>query len=173
MRGAVDGYVAPFVPTPPRVLREVRRLAAYLLRDAQRQPVLYDAGCGNGVVAAALAETTMGYTVCVELNTLRAEEAWYTVRRRGLGHLVDVVVGDVLSFTPRRVSLAYAFLMPEPMDLLADLLPAGTVLVSLDFPTSRLVEVTSISVGVHTLFVYLKPEPGAARVDGRPGVGPG
>ena len=149
-------YVAPFVPTPPRVLRELRRLVSYLLRDAHRHPVLYDCGCGNGVAAAALAEAAQGYTVCLELNELRAYEALETVRRRRLDHLVDVVVGDVLSFKARRVDLAYAFLMPEPMDVLADVLPAGTVLVSLDFPTTRLREVTSISVGVHTLFVYLK-----------------
>jgi predicted O-methyltransferase YrrM len=155
-------YVAPFVPTPPRVLRELRRLARYLLRDADRQPILYDGGCGNGIVAAALAEEVEGYTICLELNRERAREARETARRRRLDHLVDVVVGDVLRFTMRRVSLAYTFLMPDPMDAVAEALPPGTVLVSLNFPTTRLLQVTSISVGLHTLFVYVKPGEGGA-----------
>ncbi len=149
-------YVAPFVPTPPRVLRELRKLASYLLRDADRQPVLYDGGCGNGVVAIALASSVNGYTVCLELNELRAAEARENAWRRGLGHLVDVVVGDVLSFRLRRVTLAYAFLMPEPMDIVAEVLPEGAILVSLNFPTTRLREVTEIPVGIHTLYVYVK-----------------
>ena len=158
----MEAYVAPFVPTPPRVLRELRRLVSYLLSDAEKQPVLYDCGCGNGLAAIAMASSSAGYTVCVELNELRAREALVNVRRRGVGHLVDVVVADVLSFRPRRVSLAYAFLMPEPMDPLADLLPEGTVLVSLNFPTTRLREVAEIPVGIHTLYVYVKA-PGGER----------
>ncbi len=152
-----NAYVAPFVPTPPRVIRELKRLAQYLLRDADKQPIVYDGGCGNGIVAVALAEALQGYTICLELNTLRAEEAHATVRRRRVAHLVDVVVGDVLSFRLRRVSLAYTFLMPEPMDHVAEVLPPGAILVSLDFPTTRLPQVTAIDVGVHTLYVYFKP----------------
>ncbi len=146
--------MAPFVPTPPRVLKWLRKTVEDLFVDKRSQPIVYDAGCGNGIVIEVLSTSVLAYGVCTELNTMRAYEAWRFIKTRNSGHLVDVVIGDILSFRLRKLDLAYAFLMPLPMDSLAELLPENALLVSLDFPTTKLQLEAVVPIGSHTVYIY-------------------
>ncbi len=145
--------IAPFVPTPPRVLRLLRRLLPTLLPGRGRQPVAYDAGCGEGLVAAALASTG-AYTLCVELDPARLRTALRYTRGRGLGHLVEVVESDITVFTARRIDLVYMYLMPGAPDLVAQNLPEGATVVSLDYELALLKQVEAYQLGPRTLYIY-------------------
>ena len=50
--------------------------------------------------------------------------------------LVDYIVGDLATFKPRKVDVAYAYLLPNAVRIVLDVVEP-TVLVSLDYPATR------------------------------------
>ncbi len=149
--------MAPFKPTPPRILRLLARVLADVASAAgERQPVLYEAGCGLAPVSRMASRRHGYYSVCVEVDPGLAAQARLLAERSRVGHLVDVVEGDVLSFSARRVTAAYAYLMPAPMGRLAELLPRDSVLLALDYPSPSMPVLGYWEEGAHVLYMQAR-----------------
>lgn len=150
------GFLSPYAPTPeqvmPRLVETIDRLLASKVQG--RQPVLYEPGCGRGVVAAKLAESLVSkpYYLCLELDEGNVEEARRTCHGRGVDYLVDIVQGDLRSFRPRRVDAVYAYLLPGAVKVLEEELPQGTIIVSLDYTGSK-PPMEKYSIAYHEIYV--------------------
>jgi SAM-dependent methyltransferase len=134
---SVGGSLSPYVPTQEYIVGLVLDLveAAAAGRRAARgergPPVYYEPGCGAGRVAARAAERGL-YSVCLELDEYLAREAAERARR---SPLLDVVLGDLSVFRPRRVDAVYAYLLPRAvLRVLEALRGLGAPVVSLDYP---------------------------------------
>ncbi len=154
----VGGSLSPYVPTQEFVADAVAWLAsgfAWARRGARGQPVYYEPGCGAGRVAARAAGRGM-YAVCLELDEYLAREA--QERARGSASM-DVVVGDLSVFRPRRVSVVYAYLLPRAVSRVLEALRGlGAAVLSLDYPSEDGFEeaerVSVIDVRGRSVYVY-------------------
>jgi len=142
--------LAPYVPTPPAVLRVLRKLVSEF-----NPRVVLDAGCGEGVVAATLSKSGL-YTVCIEISRDRLSTAKTSISGKGIGALVDFVEADLTQLGLRRVDLVYTYLLPGSVDVVASMLPKGCILVSLDYEcTSCRRLLGALDTGGHVLYVYM------------------
>ena len=127
--------LSPYVPTDGSVEPSIISiLAAILARFSRngRQPIYYEPGCGDARVSAKVAQASKAYVVCVELD-VNLLEAGIKKHRHWL---VDYIVGDLATFKPRKVDVAYAYLLPNAVRIVLDVVEP-TVLVSLDYPATR------------------------------------
>lgn len=165
------GLVAPYKPTPPRVLRLLSRILSGIAGGMHRQPVLYEAGCGLALASRLAARKHGYYSVCVELDEGLVGQARVLVEESGVGHLVDIVEGDVLSFKPRCVTAVYAYLMPEPMERLGELVPCDAVLLSLDYPAPNLpLQAYWELAGGYTLYMHSRLLPASLNASSAQGM---
>ena len=154
----VGGSLSPYVPTQEFVADAVAWLAAgfaWARRGPQGQPVYYEPGCGAGRVAERASGRGM-YALCLELDEYLAREAAARARR---SVSMDVVVGDLSVFRPRRVSVAYAYLLPRAVSrVLGALQGLGAAVLSLDYPSEDGFEeaerVSIMDVRGRNLYVY-------------------
>ena len=127
--------LSPYVPTDGSVEPSIISiLAAILARFSRngRQPIYYEPGCGDARVSAKVAQASKAYVVCLELD-VNLLEAGIKKHRHWL---VDYIVGDLATFKPRKVDVAYAYLLPNAVRIVLDVVEP-TVLVSLDYPATR------------------------------------
>jgi SAM-dependent methyltransferase len=144
--------LAPYAPTPPELIEVVVDLVALLLGvlNDDKQPVIVEAGCGDGRVARALASKLLGHVVCVEI----ARDLCLKARQFELPSL-DVVEAD-LRYLPlaRPADVAYAYLLPDGV---AESIRANVsrILISLDYyaPKHRPTAYTVYSY--HYIYVYV------------------
>lgn len=163
---AVGGSLSPYVPTHGSAAEQLPQLLEALAhaRAAAREhggpPVYYEPGCG----AARFAERMRGrgvYILCLELDEYLAAEARDRLRREPLA---DVVVGDLTVFRPRRVDVAYAYLLPRAVSRVLEALEGtGAPLLSLDYPAEgpvdRLLEAARLLVAGRSVYAYEAPPP--------------
>ena len=127
--------LSPYAPTDGSVESSIISiLAAILARFSRngRQPIYYEPGCGDARVSAKVARASKAYVVCLELD-VNLLEAGIKKHRHWL---VDYIVGDLATFKPRKVDVAYAYLLPNAVRIVLDVVEP-TVLVSLDYPAIR------------------------------------
>jgi SAM-dependent methyltransferase len=153
---SVGGSLSPFVPTQEYVEEPiVVLLEAFLerMRRIRGNPVFYEPGCGNAKVTGHVASRGY-YAVCLELD----EDLTRTASEATRGLLVDVVRGDLATFTLRRADVAYAYLLPRAVRLVLEALSGrGTVLLSLDYPAEGdkgQVMVTELRIMHRGVYVY-------------------
>ncbi len=152
----VPGRLSPYVPTP----HYLRTLLAEILRriaNEHRLDVIYEPGCGAGDMAEYVEKIAKPrYYVGLEIDADLAKRARTRIE------LGDVVVGDLRSPPLRpRPLLVYAYLLPRPLDYLADTLEESSILVSLEYEPEdktclRLLGEEHIDtiLTVHTLRIY-------------------
>ncbi len=146
-----EATLAPYAPTPPELVDRLAAVAAALAARlaGPRQPLLLEAGCGDGRVAEALAAASQGYTVCLELDAELCARA-----RRRAGLLVDVVQAD-LRRPPlaRGLHLAYAYLLPDGV---AEVIRHGLarIVLSLDYAAPGYAPRAHAVLDRHYLYVY-------------------
>lgn len=146
------GFLSPYAPTPPEVIDAIVSLARTVARPSDgRQLVVYEPGCGRGVAAKRLSEALGAYYVCLELDEGNAVEAREECRKSRVGHLVEVVQGDLRHFWLRRVDLVYAYLLSHAVRVLEENL-RDTVIISLDYRGER-EPVLEVNRSYHTLYV--------------------
>lgn len=127
--------LSPYAPTDSSVeLPIVSILAAILARFSKngKQPIYYEPGCGDARVSAKVAQTSKAYVVCLELDV----ELLKIGMRKHRHWLVDYIVGDLATFKPRKVDVAYAYLLPNAVRIVLDVVEPS-VLLSLDYPAMR------------------------------------
>ncbi len=154
---SVGGSLSPYVPTQDYVASVLTQLAAAFAERRPRggRPALYyEPGCGAGKVASGAAARGL-YSICLELDEYLAREAQERARR---SPLLDVVVGDLSVFRPRRVDVVYAYLLPRAVRRVLEALEGlHAPVVSLDYPAEGdrgVLSAARLDVLGRSVFVY-------------------
>lgn len=155
------GLDVPFVPTAPRVVRAMLRLAAVDAGD-----VVYDLGAGDGRIVVAAARDHGAQAVGVEIDRERVERAEAYADQAGVGHKVAFLEYDLfhVDFSPATVVTMY-LLHDANLDLrprLLEQLRPGTRVVSHAFDMGDWKPDRKLSAGGESIFLWLIP----ARVSG-------
>ncbi|BEP17381.1 hypothetical protein PYJP_07330 [Pyrofollis japonicus] len=153
---SVGGSLSPFVPTQDYVEEPITvLLEAFLERAAlsRPNPVFYEPGCGTAKITGRVAARGY-YAVCLELDAELAKLAAKNTRSL----LVDVVQGDLATFSPRRADVAYAYLLPRAVRMALEALEGrGTIMLSLDYPAEGdkgQLAVTELRIMHRGIYVY-------------------
>ena len=93
-------YVAPYVPSPPQVIRQM-----LILAELKPREVFFDLGAGDGRAVIMAAKDFGARAVGVELREDLVKKALNSVYELGLQDRVTIVNGDMFS-----VDLASAML---------------------------------------------------------------
>lgn len=97
---------APYVPSPPRIIKAMLELA-----DVTESDVVCDLGCGDGrilvtAVNAFHAQLAIGY----ELDTHRYQMAIQSIHQQGLQEKVTIVQGDLFEADLTKVTVIILYL---------------------------------------------------------------
>ena len=155
--------VAPYVPTPIRVVRTMLKLAGVGPDD-----VVYDLGCGDGrILFTAVEEFDAMGAVGYDINPSICNPVKLKVENRRLGDRIRVVNGNFFQadLSPASVVTLYlttsgnSKLRPKLEEELRD----GVRVVSHDFPihswaTSKPEAPDHYTVGSHKVYVYRIPD---------------
>ena len=122
-----------FVPTPESVVEKMFDMAKVNKKD-----VLFDLGCGNGIIVCMAAKKYSIKAVGVDLNPVRIKECHEMVKKFGVEKLVDIRQGDALKVKDfDRASVVMLYMLPEFMNWLEPIakkkLKPGTRIISHDY----------------------------------------
>lgn len=124
--------LAPFVPSPPEVIREMLKMAG--LKEGE---TLYDLGCGDGRILVIAAQEFGAYAVGIELNEGRVREAREKVSNLGLEDKVKIIHGNILDVDISPADVVALYLTTSANEKLKPKmereLRTGTRIVSHDF----------------------------------------
>ena len=135
-----------WVPTPPVVVDAMLKLA-----DVKPTDVVYDLGCGDGIIVTTAAQKYGARAVGIDIDPQRVKEATERARKMGVSDKVEIRQGDLFESDIKDATVVTLYLlrslnmklMPK---LKADLKP-GTRIVSQTFdmgetwPPDKTVEV--------------------------------
>jgi SAM-dependent methyltransferase len=155
--------VAPYVPTPIKVVRTMLKLA-----EVGPEDVVYDLGCGDGrILFTAVEEFEAMSAVGIDINSSICKPIMLKVEKRGLGDRISVVNGNffLADLSPASVVTLYLTtsgntkLRPK----LEEELREGAMVVSHDFPIRNWTTIKPeppefYTVGSHKIYVYSIPE---------------
>lgn len=99
---------APYVSTPPDVVREMLALARVGPED-----LLYDLGCGDGRIVITAAAERGARGVGIDLDPARIAQANAGARRAGVAERVRFVVQDLFQADFSEASVVSLYLFPE------------------------------------------------------------
>ena len=97
-----------FVPTPEAVVEAMLQVAGVTKSD-----VLYDLGCGNGIIPITAAKKYGTRAVCVDIDPVRIKEINENVAKNSVGNLVRVVEGDLFEQDLSPASVVTLYLLPS------------------------------------------------------------
>ncbi len=155
--------VAPYVPTPIKVVRTMLKLAGVGPED-----LVYDLGCGDGrILFIAVEEFEAMGAVGYDINSSICEPVRSKAEKRGLRDRISVVNGNffLADLSPASVVTLYLTtsgntkLRPK----LEEELRAGAKVVSHDFPIRNWTTIKPeppefYTVGSHKIYVYKIPD---------------
>lgn len=155
--------VAPFVPTPIKVVRTMLKLAEVGSKD-----VVYDLGCGDGrILFTAIEEFDACKAVGYDLNSSICEPLQIKLESKGLGDRIQVMNSNFFNADISQASVITLYLTTSGNSKLRPKLEqelkAGARIVSHDFPvhnwiTSKQDPPEHYTVGSHKIYVYRIPE---------------
>lgn len=122
-----------YVPTPDKVVEKMLDMAKVTKKD-----IVYDLGCGNGIMLAIAAKKYGCKGVGVDLNPVRIKEAHETLKKHGVEKLVEIRQGDALKVKDfNKANVVVLYMLPEFMNWLEPIakktLKPGTRIVSHDY----------------------------------------
>lgn len=124
--------VAPFWPTPVRVMRRMLEFAGTGSED-----IVFDLGCGDGRIPIFAAQHFGARGVGIDLAPVRIEEANANASRKNLGNRVKFVCADIFSVHLAEATIVCLYLLPSFYPTLAEhfrsRLRPGTRIVSHDY----------------------------------------
>ncbi len=129
-----DGYNLIYVPTPQNAVEKMLDMAKVTKSD-----VVFDLGCGDGRIVATAAKKFGAKGVGIDLNPPRIKEAHETLKKFGVGKLVEIRQGDALKVKDlSRATVICLYMLPEFMTKLEPIvkekLKPGARIVAHDFP---------------------------------------
>lgn len=161
--GAVPSSVAPYVPTPIRIVRKMLELAG-----AGADDTVYDLGCGDGrILFTAVEEFDVRRAVGYELNPTMCESMQRKVEGKGLQGRIEVVNGNFFLADLSPASLVTLYLTTSGNSKLRPKfekeLRGGARIVSHDFPVQGWTTLKKgapphNAVGSHRIYLYRVPD---------------
>ncbi len=98
----------PYVPTPPRVVDAMLRLARVTPND-----IVYDLGCGDGRIVIAAAQRFGARGVGIDIDPKRIEDANENAKLAGVADKVKFVTGDLLTADFSDATVVTLYLLPS------------------------------------------------------------
>jgi cyclopropane fatty-acyl-phospholipid synthase-like methyltransferase len=129
-----EGYNDIYVPTPQNAVEKMLDMAKVTKDD-----IVFDLGCGDGRIVATAAKKFGAKGVGVDLNPVRIKEANETVKKFGVGKLVEIRYGNALRVKDLdKATVICLYMLPEFMEKLEPIvkskLKPGARIVAHDFP---------------------------------------
>jgi len=145
-----------FVPTPAEVVTAMLKLA-----NVSEKDVVYDLGCGDGMIVTAAAKEFNAHAVGIDINPVRVKEANERVQKAGVADKVKILNEDLFEANISNASVVTLYLLPvlnvKLIPKLNKELKPGTRIVSQSFdmgsnyPAEKTVEVAGRSVYLWTV----------------------
>ncbi len=156
-------YIAPYVPSPPQVIRQMLILAQLKPRE-----VFFDLGAGDGRAVVMAAKDFGARAVGVELREDLVKRALNTIYESGLQDRVTIVNGDIFSVDLTSADVVFLYLTTSANEkvkpkLETELKP-GVRVVSHDyeivgwkpFKVENFCENQTLGYPSHTIYLYKK-----------------
>jgi predicted RNA methylase len=156
-------YIAPFVPSPPQVIRQMLVLAQLKPRE-----VFFDLGAGDGRAVVMAAKDFGARAVGVELREDLVKKALSTVYESGLQDRVTIVNGDMFNVDLTSADVIFLYLTTSANEKvkpkLETELKSGVRVVSHDYEivgwkpvkVENFCENQTLGYPSHTLYLYKK-----------------
>lgn len=145
-----------WVPTPPAVVDAMLRLA-----DVKPSDVVYDLGCGDGIIVTTAAQKYGARAVGIDIDPQRVKEATERTQKMGVSDKVKIIQGDLFEADIKDATVVTLYLLQslniKLMPKLKRELRPGTRIVSQSFdmgdawPPEKTVEVDGRPVYMWTI----------------------
>lgn len=121
-----------WVPTPPAVVDAMLKLA-----EVKPSDVVYDLGCGDGIIVTTAAQKYGARAVGIDIDPQRVKEATERAQKMGVSDKVTIVQGDLFEADIKEASVVTLYLLTslniKLMPKLKAELKPGTRVVSQSF----------------------------------------
>jgi len=156
-------YIAPYVPSPPQVIRQMLILAQLKPRE-----VFFDLGAGDGRAVIMAAKDFGARAVGVELREDLVKKALSTVYETGLQDRVTIVNGDMFNVDLTSADVIFLYLTTSANEKvkpkLETELKSGVRVVSHDYEivgwkpvkVENFCENQTLGYPSHTIYLYKK-----------------
>jgi len=150
-----------FVPTPQEAVDKMLELA-----EVKKDDLLYDLGCGNGIIVVTAAQRYGCKAVGYDIARKRVKESLANVEKNNVGHLVRIEQRDIFTLDLSKANVITLYLLPElNVKLIPQLekLKPGSRIVSHDFDMrgvkpDKVVKVNSDDEwDEHTIYLWTTP----------------
>jgi precorrin-6B methylase 2 len=150
-----------FVPTPQVAVDKMLELA-----EVTKDDLVYDLGCGNGIIVVTAAKRYGCKAVGYDIDPKRVKESLANVEKNNVGHLVRIEQRDIFTLDLSKANVITLYLLPElNVKLIPQLkkLKPGSRIVSHDFDMrgvkpDKVVEVNSDDdYDRHTIYLWTTP----------------
>ena len=145
-----------WVPTPPAVVDAMLKLA-----NVKPNDVVYDLGCGDGIIVATAAQKYGARAVGIDIDPQRVKEATERARQMGVSDRVSILQGDLFEADIKDATVVTLYLLEslniKLMPKLKQDLKPGTRIVSQtfgmgpDWPPDKTIEVNGLPVHLWTI----------------------
>ena len=156
-------FLAPFVPSPPQVVRQM-----LLLADVRPGEIIFDLGAGDGRTVIMAAKDFSARAVGVELRDDLVKKALSTVYEQNLQDRITMVNGDMLGVDLSSADIVFLYLTTSANEKIRPKLDAelkrGVRIVSHDYEVVGWKPVKIVNYcenqlsgfPSHTLYLYKK-----------------
>jgi predicted RNA methylase len=156
-------FLAPFVPSPPQVVRQM-----LLLAEVRPGEIIFDLGAGDGRTVIMAAKDFSARAVGVELRDDLVKKALNTVYEQNLQDRITMVNGDMLGVDLSSADIVFLYLTTSANEKIRPKLDAelkrGVRIVSHDYEVVgwkpvkivNYCENQSLGFPSHTLYLYKK-----------------
>ncbi len=121
-----------WVPTPPAVVDAMLKLA-----DVKASDVVYDLGCGDGIIVTTAAQKYGARSVGIDIDPVRVKEATERALKMGVSDKVKILQADLFEADIKEASVVTLYLLTslniKLMPKLKKELKPGTRVVSQSF----------------------------------------
>jgi predicted RNA methylase len=157
-------FIAPFVPSPPQVVRQMLALA-----ELRAGEVFFDLGSGDGRTVVMAAKEYGARAVGVELREDLAKKALSTIYELGLQDRITIVNGDMFSVDLTSADVIFLYLTTSANEKvkpkLENELKRGVRIVSHDYEivgwkpvkVVNFCENQTLGFPSHTIYLYKIP----------------
>jgi SAM-dependent methyltransferase len=151
--------LAPFVPTPPDVVRRMLQLG-----EVTNQDIVYDLGCGDGRIIIASAQQYGARGVGVDIEPYRVAESQSNAEAAGVAHLVIFRLQDATTVDLSAATVVMIYLVHWSTEMLRPLIAKtarpGTRIISHNFGMGdwapmRTEKFTDEGGNTHTLYLWI------------------
>src|SRR5512134_1174680 len=97
-----------FVPTPPEVVDAMLKLATVTAKD-----VVYDLGCGDGIIVTTAAQKMGARAVGIDIDPQRVKEATERVQKAGVTDKVKIMNADLFETDISQATVITLYLLPS------------------------------------------------------------